>query len=158
MAKLLTKFAAVLSLLMMPVGALAEAESYLHYTRIANVSEAGFASIRNDLILRTYGPAASGYMVPNGYRIVKQTRNLCVEEIDTQLVHLVEVIFENAEELDNYSGRSIMAKIKVAGVDWYTVTKRGEIVNRWNKVRRLLPGDYDLLSDHFAAIVEAADC
>lgn len=158
MVKMLNKIAAILTLSLLPIGAFAEAESYLHYTRVGNVTEAGFAGIRNDLILRTYGPSASGYIVPTGYRIVKQTRNLCVEEIDTQLVHLVEVIFENAEELDNYSGRSIMAKIKVAGVDWYTVTKRGEIVNRWHKVRRLAPGDYDMLSDHFAAIVEASDC
>lgn len=158
MTRILNKIAGILALSVIPFGAHAEAESYLHYARVANVTESGFSTLTNDLILRTYGRSPSGYTVPNGYRVVKQTRNLCVEEIDTQLVHLVEVIFENAEELGGYSGRSVMAKIKVAGVDWYTVTKRGEIVNRWNKVRRLTPGDYDLLSDHFEAIVEAADC
>ncbi len=158
MARIIHKFAAILTLSLLPVAAFAEAQSYLHYARVSNVTESGFSSLTNDLVLRTYGRSPSGYTVPNGYRVVKQTRNLCVEEIDTQLVHLVEVIFENAEEVGSYSGRSIMAKIKVAGVDWYTVTKRGEIVNRWNKVRRLTPGDYNLLSEHFAAIVETSDC
>ncbi len=148
--------AVTLCLTMLPGATLAEV--YLHYTRILHVTEQQFPTLRNDLILRTYGKGKNGYIIPVGYRIVRQTSNVCVHEVPEDLLTLVQQVFDSSEPRTSYSGANIMAKLKVGGVDMFTITRQREIVNSQYLVREMLPGDYDFLAEHFMTVAESNPC